>query len=52
MIATDAVKRAMNEGSAVTVSVVPIVEPLPYEVEAKYTEDPLKIGYIRVLTYR
>jgi tyrosinase len=52
VIATDAVKRAMQEGDTVSVSVVPIVEPLPYEVEAKYTEEPLKIGYVRVLTYR
>ncbi|HWY90235.1 MAG TPA: tyrosinase family protein [Solirubrobacteraceae bacterium] len=50
VIATDAVKRAIAAGE-VTVTVVPIVEPLPYEVDPKYTEDPLGIGYVRILTY-
>jgi tyrosinase len=51
VIATDAVKRAIQAGEPATVTVVPIVEPLPYEVDPKYTEDPLRIGYVRVLTY-
>ncbi len=50
VIATDAVKRAVSAGK-VTVTVVPIIEPLPYEVDPKYTEDPLGIGYVRILTY-
>jgi tyrosinase len=52
VIATDAVKRAREQGDQVTVTVVPIVEPLPYDVESKYVEDPLKIGYVRIVTYR
>ena len=53
VIATDAVKRTIEQGDEVTVTVVPIVEPLPYEnVDPKYTEDPLKIGYARIVTYR
>jgi hypothetical protein len=51
VIATDAVKRAIADGEA-TVTVVPIIEPLPYEVDPKYTEDPLEIGYVRIITYR
>jgi hypothetical protein len=32
--------------------VVPIIEPLPYEdVDPKHTDDPLEIGYVRVVTY-
>jgi hypothetical protein len=35
------------------VTVVPIIEPLPYEsVDAKHTEDPLDIGYVQIVTYR
>jgi tyrosinase len=52
VIATDAVKRATEQGNEVTVTVVPIIEPLPYEVDPKYTEDPLKIGYVQIVTYR
>jgi tyrosinase len=52
VIATDAVKYAIKKGDRATVTVVPIVEPLPYEVDPKYTEDPLKIGYVRIITYR
>jgi tyrosinase len=53
VIATDAVKRATEQGDEVTVTVVPIIEPLPYEnVDPKYTEDPLKIGYVQIVTYR
>jgi tyrosinase len=50
--ATDAVKRAMAEGNQATVTVVPIVEPLPYKVsDPKYVEDPLRIGYVRIISY-
>ena len=52
VIATEPVKAAMQKGADVTVTVVPIVEPLPYDVDPKYTEDPLDIGYVRILTYR
>lgn len=36
----------------VTVTVVPIVEPLPYDVDPKYTEDPVDIGGVQLVTYR
>jgi tyrosinase len=53
VIATDAVIRATEAGGPVTVTVVPIVEPLPYEnVDRKHVEDPLQIGYVRIVTYR
>jgi tyrosinase len=52
VIATDAVRRAMEQGDTATVTVVPIVEPLPYEVEPRYVEDPVDVGYVRVVTYR
>jgi len=36
----------------VTVTVLPIIEPLPYEnVDSRHTEDPLEIGYVRIITY-
>jgi tyrosinase len=50
VIATAAVKRAIAQGEA-SVTVVPIVEPLPYDVDPKYTEHPLEIGYVRIITY-
>jgi tyrosinase len=51
--ATEAVKEAIERDGATTVTVVPIVEPLPYEtVERKYIERPVEIGYVRVVTYR
>jgi tyrosinase len=52
IIATKAVREAMEHSDSATVTVVPIVEPLPYQVDPKYTEDPLKIGYVRIVTYR
>jgi tyrosinase len=53
VIATEAVKRAIKEAGELIVSVVPIVEPLPYEnVDPKYTEDPVDIDYVRIITYR
>jgi tyrosinase len=53
VIATAAVARAMELGDDVTVSVVPVVEPLPYEnMDANYTEDPLHVGSVRIVTYR
>ena len=52
VIATEAIKRAIEEGNEVTVTVVPIIEPLPYEnVDSRHTEDPLEIGYVRIITY-
>jgi tyrosinase len=52
VIATDAVARAISDGDRATVTVVPIVEPLPYDVDPKYTKEPLDIGYVRIVTYR
>ena len=53
VIATDAVERAIKGGGDATVTVVPIVEPLPYaSVESKYIEKPVDIGYVRIVTYR
>jgi tyrosinase len=53
VIATDAVRRAIEQGDVATVTVVPIIEPLPYkDIDAKYIEDPLKIGNVRIVTYR
>jgi tyrosinase len=53
VIATNAVKRAIQAGDNTTVTVVPIVEPLPYEdVESRYLEKPVEIGYVRIVTYR
>lgn len=53
VIATEAIKHAIEQGDEVTVTVVPIIEPLPYEnVDSKLTEDPLEIGYVRIVTYR
>jgi len=52
VIATEPVKRAIEQGDEVKVTVVPIIEPLPYEdVDPKHTDDPLEIGYVRVVTY-
>jgi tyrosinase len=50
--ATDAVKRAIAADKDVTVTVVPIVEPLPYKVDPSYTDDPVRIGYVRIISYR
>jgi hypothetical protein len=52
VIATDAVKRAIADDRTVSVTVVPIIAPLPYDVDPKYTEDPLDIGYVRIISYR
>ena len=52
VIATDAITRAIKEAGELIVSVVPIVEPLPYEnVDPKYTEDPVDVDYVRIITY-
>jgi tyrosinase len=50
--ATEPLVRAIAQDGKVTVTVVPIVEPLPYDHDPKYTEDPLHIGYVRIVTYR
>lgn len=53
VVATDAVERAIGQGEQATVTVVPMVEPLPYDdVDPKHTEDPVEIGYVRIVTYR
>jgi tyrosinase len=51
--ATDAVKKAIGENGQATVTVVPIVEPLPYEdVKEDLIEKPVDIGYVRIVAYR
>jgi tyrosinase len=53
VIVSEAAKRHIEQASQLTVSVVPIVEPLPYQsVDPKYIEDPVDIGYVRILAYR
>jgi tyrosinase len=52
VMATDAVKRAIEQKSPVTVTVVPVIEPLPYKIDEQYTKDPVGIGYVRIITYR
>ena len=52
VIATDAVRRAVQAGDKVTITVVPIVAPLPYETEPRHTKRPVGIGYVRIITYR
>lgn len=53
VIATDAIKAAIEDAGEVAVTVVPIVEPLPYEeIEKDHIDKPVEIGYVRVLTYR
>jgi tyrosinase len=50
--ATEAVKRAIADDKKATVTVVPIIEPLPYDIDDKHAEDPVDIGYIRIISYR
>ena len=53
VIARDSAKRMLEADDEVTVTVVPIVEPLPYEnVDRKLIDDPLDIGYVQVVSYR
>jgi tyrosinase len=53
VIGNDVVKKAIADGGDVRLTVVPIVEPIPYEdVDPKHTEDPVDIGYVRIVTYR
>jgi hypothetical protein len=53
VITNDAGKQAIQEREEVTVTVVPIIEPLPYEnIDEKHTRDPLEIGYVRIVGYR
>ena len=52
VIATEPVKRAIEQHQEITVTVVPVIEPLPYDVDEKYTKDPVGIGYVRIITYR
>lgn len=53
VIATDAVRGAIERDGNATVTVVPIVEPLPYaDVDPKYIETPVDVGYVRIVTYR
>jgi tyrosinase len=54
VIATGTLTETIERGDGnATVTVVPIVEPLPYaSVEPKYIETPVDIGYVRIVTYR
>lgn len=53
VIATKEIKRAAEQSNDLAITVVPSIEPLPYEtIDPKHTEDPLKIGYVKVVTYR
>jgi tyrosinase len=53
VIATEAISRARKDGGKATVTVVPIIEPLPYEPDdPKYVEDPVRIGWVRAVSYR
>ena len=46
-------RAAIQGADKVRVTVVPIIEPLPYKnVDAKHVEDPLDIGYVRIVGYR
>jgi hypothetical protein len=49
----DAGRRLIQQAGEVAVTVVPIIEPLPYDnVDPKHTEDPLDVGYVRIVGYR
>jgi tyrosinase len=50
--AKDVLKQAVEADKSVSVTVVPIIEPLPYEVDPKYTDDPVDIGYVQIISYR
>jgi tyrosinase len=53
VIDNGAVAKAVAEGGEARITVVPIIEPLPYDnIDPKYVEDPLDVEYVRVLTYR
>ena len=53
VIATNAIKNAIESGPEATVTVVPIVEPLPYiDVKPEHLKAPIEIGYVRVISYR
>jgi tyrosinase len=53
VVATEPLKRAMEESDKSTVTVVPIIEPLPYEPDDdKHVTDPVHIDYVQILTYR
>jgi hypothetical protein len=53
VIANESARNLLHAADEVTVTVVPIVEPLPYKnVEKKLVEDPLDIGYVQVVSYR
>jgi tyrosinase len=53
VIANERATKTIAGGGEVTVTVVPIVEPIPYDnVDSKHTDDPLDIGYVKIVTYR
>jgi hypothetical protein len=53
VICDDQGRRAIATSDRCTITVVPVVEPLPYEdVDPKHIEEPLEIGYIRIVAYR
>jgi tyrosinase len=53
LIVNDSARRTLEADDEVTVTVVPIVEPLPYEnVDREHIDNPLDIGYVQVVSYR
>jgi tyrosinase len=53
VIVNDSAKRMLEADDEVAVTVVPIVEPLPYEnVDRKHIDEPVDIGYVQVVSYR
>ncbi|HVE69660.1 MAG TPA: tyrosinase family protein [Solirubrobacteraceae bacterium] len=52
VIANDQARETIQQADELTVTVVPIIEPLPYDVDPKYTEDPLEVGYVAIVGYR
>jgi tyrosinase len=46
-------RRSIQQAETVQVTVVPVIEPLPdYDVDPKHAENPLEIGYVRIVGYR
>jgi tyrosinase len=53
VVATYPVTQAVGEYDKATVTVVPVIEPLPYEPDdEKYVKDPVHVDYVQILTYR
>ena len=53
VVANEKARGTIAGGGKVRVTVVPIIEPIPYDnVDKKHTEDPVDIGYVKIVTYR